>query len=68
MYITEIKNKAQLRRLIDTSEKIANDSYENSGDIDSVLDNAERAIMEVTWIAAVERNPAKKLPIGLLPS
>lgn len=48
MYITEIKNKAQLRRLIDTSEKIANDSYENSGDIDSVLDNAERAIMEVT--------------------
>lgn len=47
-YITDIKNKAQLRSLIDVTEKIANDSFENSGDIDAVLDNAERSIMEVT--------------------
>ncbi len=47
-YIEEIKNKAQLRRLIYTADQIASRSYQESEDIDTVLDEAERSIMEVT--------------------
>ncbi len=47
-YIEEIKNKAQLRRLIYTADQIASRSYQESEDIDTLLDEAERSIMEVT--------------------
>lgn len=47
-YIESIKNSAQLRRLIFAAEKISNESYDASEDIDTILDEAEREIMEVT--------------------
>lgn len=49
-YVEEIKNKAQLRRLIQTSDEITNLAYTDSSDIDAVLDQAERSIMDVTRI------------------
>ena len=49
-YIAEIKNKAQLRRLIQTSDAITNLAYTDSSDIDAVLDQAERSIMDVTRV------------------
>lgn len=47
-YGEDVKNKAQLRELIATSDKIAVRSYDQSDDIDVILDEAERSIMEVT--------------------
>lgn len=47
-YIETIKNKAQLRNLILTAEKISNNSMNESEDIDVLLDQAERSIMDVT--------------------
>lgn len=47
-YIETIKNNAQLRELIYAAEKISEESYDASQDIDTVLDLAERQIMEVT--------------------
>lgn len=47
-YIESIKNTAQLRRLIFAAEKISNESYDASEDIDTILDQAERRIMDVT--------------------
>lgn len=49
-YVEEIKNKAQLRRLIQTSDEITNLAYTDSSDIDTVLDQAERSIMDVTRV------------------
>lgn len=49
-YVEEIKNKAQLRRLIQTSDEITNLAYTYSSDIDAVLDQAERSIMDVTRV------------------
>lgn len=47
-YIENIKNKAQMRQLIFVADKISNDTYDASEDIDVLLDQAERAIMDVT--------------------
>ena len=47
-YIETIKNKAQLRQLIYTADRISQDCYESSEDIDTLLDDAERSIMDVT--------------------
>lgn len=47
-YIETIKNKSQLRELIFVADKISQESYESSEDIDTILDGAERAIMDVT--------------------
>ena len=47
-YIEIIKNKAQLRQLIYAADRISNDCYESSDDIDELLDEAERSIMDVT--------------------
>ena len=49
-YVEEIKNKAQLRRLIQTSDEITKLAYTDSSDIDAVLDQAERSIMDVTRV------------------
>jgi len=46
-YIELIQEKALLRRLINTSDQIRQDSFENSFDADSVLNNAEKLILEV---------------------
>lgn len=47
-YIETIKNKAQLRSLIYATDRISNDAYESTEDIDTILDEAERSIMDVT--------------------
>lgn len=47
-YIETIKNKAQLRKLIYVADKISEESYTSPEDIDTVLDDAERSIMDVT--------------------
>ena len=47
-YIETIKNKAQLRRLIYVADKISEEGYSSGEDIDTVLDDAERLIMDVT--------------------
>jgi replicative DNA helicase len=46
-HIELIQEKSLLRRLINTSEQIRLDSYENSFDADTVLNNAERLILDV---------------------
>jgi replicative DNA helicase len=46
-YIETIQEKAQLRKLILASEKI-NDAASSDDDLDSILDSAERAVMDVT--------------------
>ena len=47
-YVETIKNKAQLRQLIYTADRIGQNAYESSEDIDILLDDAERSIMDVT--------------------
>ncbi len=47
-YIETIKNKAQLRRLIYVADKISEEGYSSGEDIDTVLDDAERLVMDVT--------------------
>lgn len=47
-YIETVKNKAQLRQLIYTADQISEEGYNASEDIDVILDEAERSIMEVT--------------------
>ena len=47
-YAKIIKEKSILRRLIGTATEILNKSYDAGMDIDSVLDEAERAIFEIS--------------------
>jgi replicative DNA helicase len=47
-YITTIKDKAMLRRLIESAEAIRQDAMESSEGMDDILQNAERQIMNVT--------------------
>ncbi len=47
-YVETIKTKAQLRQLIHTADKISESSYDSQDDIDTILDEAERSIMNVT--------------------
>ncbi|MHB8769587.1 MAG: replicative DNA helicase [Syntrophales bacterium] len=47
-YAKIIKEKSVLRRLIGTATEILNKSYDASMDIDSVLDDAEHAIFEIS--------------------
>lgn len=47
-YVETIKNKAQMRELILAADTIAENTYDSSEDIDTILDDAERSIMNVT--------------------
>ncbi|MEW6614825.1 MAG: replicative DNA helicase [Thermodesulfobacteriota bacterium] len=47
-YAKIVKEKSTLRRLISKTAEIASMSYENTGDVDEVLDQAERAIFEIS--------------------
>ena len=47
-YIDIIKSRAHLRRLIETAELIAEDGFDTASDLDEVMDNAEREILNVT--------------------
>ncbi len=46
-YINIVREKAVLRNLIDTATKIATDAYDNEDNINDVLDNAEKDILQV---------------------
>lgn len=47
-YIETIQAKAQLRRLISTADRISEEASGSSLELDSILDDAERSIMDVT--------------------
>ncbi|EOS62116.1 replicative DNA helicase [Firmicutes bacterium M10-2] len=47
-YIETIKNKAQMRELILAADTIAKNTYDSTEEIDVLLDEAERSIMDVT--------------------
>lgn len=47
-YIETIKNKAQMRELILAADTIAQNTYDSTEEIDVLLDEAERSIMDVT--------------------
>jgi replicative DNA helicase len=47
-YIQDIQNKAQMRALILAAEKISQNGFDSSQNLDDVLEQAERTIMEVT--------------------
>ncbi|MFH1624982.1 MAG: replicative DNA helicase [Pseudomonadota bacterium] len=47
-YAKIVKEKSILRRLIHTASEIASMSYEDTGNVDEVLDQAERAIFEIS--------------------
>ncbi len=47
-YARIVKEKAILRKLIQTSTEIITQSYEDRGDVEAFLDEAERAIFEIS--------------------
>jgi replicative DNA helicase len=47
-YAKIVKEKAILRKLIQTSTEIVTQSYEDRGDVEGFLDEAERAIFEIS--------------------
>jgi len=47
-YAKIVKEKAILRKLIETSTNIITQSYEDRGDVESFLDEAERVIFEIS--------------------
>ena len=47
-YAKIVKEKSILRRLIQTSTEIITQSYEDQGDVEGFLDEAERAIFEIS--------------------
>ena len=47
-YAKIVKEKAILRKLIQTSTEIITQSYEDRGDVEGFLDEAERAIFEIS--------------------
>lgn len=49
-YIETIQSKAQLRRLIRAADQISQNAAESSQEIDAILDEAERTVMDVTRV------------------
>ncbi|MEG0423875.1 MAG: replicative DNA helicase [Erysipelotrichaceae bacterium] len=47
-YIEIIKDRSHLRRLIETAEKIAADGFESGNELDGIMDQAEKEILDVT--------------------
>ena len=47
-YIRIIKNKSLARKIIKAGEEIASDGYDGQSDIDDVLENAEKKILDIT--------------------
>jgi replicative DNA helicase len=48
VYARIVRDKATLRRLISLSAEIASKSYRFSGDVEDILDQAEKSIFEIT--------------------
>ena len=47
-YIEVIKSRAQIRKLIETAQKIEAEGFENIKSLDELMDDAERKILDVT--------------------
>lgn len=47
-YVELIRDKAIARKMIETAEKIAEDGFENSSDIDAYLDDAEKSVLDIS--------------------
>ena len=47
-YIEVIRSRAQIRKLIETAQKIEADGFENVKPLDEIMDEAERKILDVT--------------------
>jgi len=47
-YIELVQNKAHARRLIEAAEKIADDGFDAAMELDDLMDEAERKILDVT--------------------
>lgn len=47
-YVTLIHDKAIARRMIETAEKIVEEGFENSGDIDTYLDFSEKSVLDIS--------------------
>lgn len=47
-YIEIVQSKAYARRLIETAEKIAEEGFDTSNELDELMDTAERQILDVT--------------------
>lgn len=47
-YIEIVQSKAYARNLIETAEKIAEEGFDTSNELDTLMDEAERAILDVT--------------------
>ena len=47
-YIEVIKSRAQVRKLIETAQKIEAEGFENIKSLDELMDDAERKILDVT--------------------
>ncbi len=59
-YVDLIRDKAVARRMISAAEKIVEDGFENSSDIDVYLDDAEKTVLDISRNrkTAEFRNPA----------
>lgn len=47
-YVTLIHDKAIARKMIETAEKIVEEGFENSGDIDTYLDFSEKSVLDIS--------------------
>ena len=47
-YVEIVKQRAHLRRLIETAQKIEEESYDTATSLDEIMDKAEREILNVT--------------------
>lgn len=47
-YIEVLKSRAQIRKLIETAQRIEAESFENIKPLDDLMDEAERSILDVT--------------------
>lgn len=59
-YIKIIRDKAVLRRLIQENRKIINQCYDESGDVDGILDQAEKNILSISQ----DREKDGLVPVG----
>ncbi len=59
-YVDLIRDKAVARKMIETAEKIVEDGFENSSDIDEYLDGAEKSVLDISRNRKTSefRNPA----------
>ncbi len=63
-YIEIVQKKAYARRLIETAEKIAEEGFDSSNELDDLMDDAERKILDVTRRRKAENFKSSKMVIA----